>query len=528
MTTTQVAAVFGLIEGAPKADPNAPGYGLEFHVRDANGTYLAMLEGARNKQYLADLLGCGAGSFVINASDAKATGTNLANENIVEVRWAGTTIGYWMIQRRRQALVANTTDAEEIEVSGQGVLAWLRKAVLYPLSWPALTDPDSQQAPIICVPSAGAGLLGIWSSNIDLPLLVGFNMTADSNDTDWPQDVYIEFRPNQTLLDVIDALRGRGYDVMISSTSLTLQAYVAAGTTRDVYFRQGLNIVSCNIEYDSGDLATVVLGEGQDVLVEGTDFTWSTRRQQASLSARNATNEAQVTTAVTEYLDRVHEPVTAIELAVVQSALTTLPAYGVDYYLGDTVTVVVPGKINTTYRVLSAQLSELDNEPRTVVVNLGLNQVNPHVGERLKTVIDAGAPVAAGGAYNLVARDSRTVRNLVTFDWLIAGTVSAGDGKGNIYEVRERVRLLDFTGNVKTAPGSTATVDLEYSLDQGANWETVFADTKPSFPASEKRLVPGVFSVTLLQLGTWLRFCVDSAGSSAMADLSVRLRTKEV
>ena len=528
MTTTQVGGILALIDGAPKADPNAPGYGLEFHVRDANGTYLALLEGARNKQYLADLLGCGAGSFVINASDAKATSANLANENIVEVRWAGTTIGYWLIQRRRQAIVADTADAEEIEVSGQGVLAWLKKAVLYPLSWPALTDPDSQQAPIICGPSAGAGLLGIWSSNIDLPLVVGFSMTTDSNDTDWPQDVYIEFRANQTLLDVIDALRGRGYDVMISSTSLTLQAYVSAGTTRDVHFRQGHNIVSCNIEYDSGDLATVVLGEGQDVLVEGTDFTWSARRQQAALSARNATNEAQVTAVVDEYLARVHEPVTAIELAVVQSALTTLPAYGVDYYLGDAVSVIVPGKIDTIYRVLSAQLSELNNDPRTVIVNLGLNQVNPHVGERLKTVIDAGAPIAAGGAYNLVARDSRTVRNLVTFDWLLAGTVSAGDGQGPIYEVRERVRLLDFTGNVQTAPGSTGSVSLQYSLDQGTTWIEIFEDTVPSFPAGETRMVPGVFSVTLLQLGTWLRFSVDAAGSGAMADLSVRLRTKEV
>lgn len=528
MTNVQVASIFGLIEGAPEAVRETPGYGLEFHVRDANGTYLALLQGARNKQYLADLLGCGAGSFVINASDAKATSTNLANENIVEVRWAGTTIGHWLIQRRRHAVVANATDAEEIEVSGQGVLAWLKKAVLYPLSWPALTDPDSQQTPIVCAPSAGAGLLGIWSSNVNLPLLIGFNMTTDSNDTDWPQDVYIEFRANQTLLDVVDALRGRGYDVMISPTSLTLNAFVAAGATKNVWLRQGFNVVSCNIEYDSGDLATVVLGEGQDVLVEGTDFTWTTRRQQASLSTRNATNETQVAAAVTEYLERVRQPVTAIELAVVQNAATALPAFGVDYQLGDTVNVVIPGKINATYRVLAAQLSELDNDPRTVIVNLGLNQVNPHVGERLKTVIDAGAPVAAGGAYNLVARDSRTVRNLVTFDWTISGTVSTGDGKGNIYEVRERVRLLDFTGNVKTAPGSTAVVDLEYSLDQGANWTTIFADTKPSFPAGEKRMVPGVFSVTLLQLGTWLRFCVDSAGSSAMADLSVRLRTKEV
>lgn len=528
MTNVQVGGIFGLIEGSPLDVPGAPGYGLECHVRDTNGTYLAFLDGARNKQYLPDLLGCGAGSFVINASDSKATSTNLANENIIEVRWAGTTIGYWLIQRRRYSVVADAADAQEIEVSGQGPLAWLRKGLLYPLAWPALTDPDSLEIPIVCAPSAGAGLLGIWSSNIDLPLRIGFNMFTDSADVAWPQDVYIEFRPNQTLLDVVDALRGRGYDVMISPTSLTLQAYVSAGTARNVWFRQGLNIVACNIEYDTGDLATVVLGEGQDVLVEGTDFTWTTRRQQASLSARNATTEAQVSAAVTEYLTRVHEPLTAIELTVAQSAASTLPAYGVDYFLGDTVHVVVPGKIDTTYRVLSAQISELDNDPRTAVVSLGLNQVNPRIGERLKTVIDAGTPISGGSAYNLAARDSRTVRNLVPFDWLIAGTVSAGDGQGNIYELRERVRLLDFTGNAQTAPGSTATVNLQYSVDQGANWIDVFEDTKPTFPAGETRMVPGVFSVTLLQLGTWLRFCVDGAGSSAMADLSVRLRTKEV
>lgn len=526
MTVVQVGGIFGLIEGSPKAGTGAAGYGLEIHVRDADGTYLAMLYGARDKRYRAELRGTGAGSFVINANDPQATTTNLANENIVEVRWAGSTVGYWVIQSKKQAMVADGAGAEDIEVSGPGALALLRKAILYPMAWPALTDPDSLETAIVCAPSAGAGLIGLWSSNVDLPLTLGFSPIVDSNDTDWSIDVYLEFRPGQSsLLDVIDDLRGLGYDFIVNP-GLVLDAYTSAGDAATATFRQGLNIVTCNVASDSTDLATVVLGEGQGTITESTDFTWTTKRRQAHLAARNATTEVQVAALNERYLARVHEPIQEIELAVVQNALTALPAFGVEYQLGDTVTVVVPGKLNSTYRVLSAELREI-GDPRTVVVDLGLDDVTVRLVERMRTAIDAGVPVAAGGAYNLVARDTRLLRNLVTFDWLISGTVTTGDGKGNIYEVRERLRILDFAGNVQTAPGSTATVNLQASLDQGVTWDDMFEDTQPTFPASEKRMVAGVFSVTMLNPGTLIRFCVDNAGTSAMANLSARLRARE-
>ena len=525
MSTVQVGGIFGLIEGAPKAGTGSPGYGLEFHVRDADGAYLAFLYGARDKKYRAELRGTGAGSFTINANDPQATTTNLANENIVEVRWAGTTIGYWIIQSKKQTMVADGDAAEDIEVSGPGVLVLLRKAILYPLAWPALTDPDSLETAIVCAPSAGAGVIGLWSANVDLPLTLGFSPIVDSNDTDWSIDVYLEFRPGQSLFDVIEALRGLGYDFVVSP-GLELDAYASLGNTDTAAFRQGYNIVSCVVGSDTTDLASVVLGEGQGAIVESTDFTWTTRRRQAGLSARNATTETQVEALNARYLVRVHEPIQSIELAVVQNALTTLPTFGVDYQLGDTVMVNVPGKLSSSYRVLSAELREV-GDPRTVVVDLGLDDVTVRLVERMRTAIDAGVPVAAGGAYNLVSRDTRLLRNLVTFDWLISGTVTTGDGKGNIYEVRERIRILDFTGNVQTAPGSTATVNLQYSLDQGDSWDDMFEDTQPTFPASEKRMVAGVFSVTMLHPGTLIRFCVDDAGTAAMANLSARLRARE-
>lgn len=525
MTDVQVGGIFGLIEGAPKVGTGAPGYGLEFHVRDASGAYLAMLYGARDKKYRAELRGTGAGSFVINANDPQATTTNLANENIVEVRWAGSTIGYWVIQSKKQAMVADGAGAEDIDVSGPGILALLRKAILYPTAWPALTDPDSLETAIVCAPSAGAGLLGIWSSNVDLPVTLGFNHTVDSDDVDWSLDVYLEFRPGQSLLDVVDDLRGLGYDFVVNA-GLVLDAYTSAGDAATATFRQGVNIVTCNVGSDTTDLASVVLGEGQGTITESTDFTWTTRRRQAHLAARNATTELQVAALNERYLARVHEPIQEIELAVVQNALTALPAFGVEYQLGDTVTVVVPGKLNSTYRVLSAELREI-GDPRTVVVDLGLDGETVRLVERLRTAIDAGVPVAAGGAYNLVARDTRLLRNLVTFDWLISGTVSSGNAKGNIYEVRERVRILDFAGNVQTAPGSTATVNLEYSLNQGASWDGMFEVTKPTFPAGETRMVAGIFTITMLHPGTLIRFDVDNAGSAAMANLSTRLRTRE-
>ena len=58
-------------------------------------------------------------------------------------------------------------------------------------------------------------------------------------------------------------------------------------------------------------------------------------------------------------------------------------------------------------------------------------------------------------------------------------------------------------------------------------WADLYS-TGPVIGGGQRAITDGVLALRLLQPGTWLRFNVDSPGSAAMANLSVRLRTREV
>ena len=147
---------------------------------------------------------------------------------------------------------------------------------------------------------------------------------------------------------------------------------------------------------------------------------------------------------------------------------------------------------------------------------------------RQQTASDALAFSASpGNRWRLNARDVRTVRQIVTFDWAINGTVVTGDGQGGVVEVRNRLQILNLTGGVTTAPGTEATLDIDYSLDKMSTWTSLYT-TRPHVGAGVKTLTDGVLALTLLQPGMYLRFNVDGAGSGAMANLRVQLRTREV
>ena len=84
------------------------------------------------------------------------------------------------------------------------------------------------------------------------------------------------------------------------------------------------------------------------------------------------------------------------------------------------------------------------------------------------------------------------------------------------------MNLESFNCNVKTAPGSAATINVQYSDDAGANWFELFT-IKPTVPASATTGTGGTFGVRVLNVNTWLRLNVDNAGSSAAANLSATL-----
>lgn len=493
---------------------------LSVHVLDATGSYLGYLHSATRIAFLAELNNPGSGSFEINPDAADAS--LIVSERIIEVRWLESAIGHWVIQSIEEPLVT-TSRSEMIRVSGQGLMGLLRGANLYPHAWPLLTNQESLSIPLVCAPTVGAGFLAMFNGNVELPFWINFGATTDTDLATWPDDIHLEFRYGQNMLDVVTALSGFGHDFVMSGDR-SLDAYVVAGSNlaATIVFIEGKNILAMKRTTDSLDLATVVLGSGQNAVVESTDFTWSTRRRQAHLAARGATDEQQVRAANELFLTRVRQPIQSYELTVRNS-----PVALYDYGLGDTIRVITKRGGQMTLRVLSIHIEETDTKSQ--VVTLGVNDTALGYTQRLATAINANSSVQAAAAWRLVTPDVRPARTLVTFDWLVSGTVSTGDQKGGVYEVTERLQVLGLTGGVGTAPGtSDASLSIQYSLDRMSTWNDLYS-TDPIIGVGTKNISDGVLAMTLLQPGMWLRFKVDAVGSGpAMANLSARLRTMGV
>ena len=491
---------------------------LSLHVLDSDGEYLGYLHSATRIAYLAELNGPGGGSFEINPGAADAA--LVQPERIIEVRWLTGAIGQWVIQTMVEPLVGSTK-AAMMKVSGQGLLGLLRKMVLYPHAWPALTDADALDAPLVCAPNVGMGFLGLFTGNVELPFTLNFSPTKDTNLTNWPNDVYLEFRPGQTMLDVVNGLAGLGHDFIVSAQR-TLDAYVEAGNNvrYTIVFIEGQNLLSLTRTTESADLATVALGAGQTAMVQSTDFTWTTRRRQAYLPVRNATDEQQVAAANALFLERVRQPVQSYELVVRNSPIALY-----DYRVGDTIGVVTrQGQL--ALRVLSIHVEQNGQDQ---IVRLGVNETAMGLSQRMATAINAQATMAAASAGRLVAPDVRVIRAPVAFDWMLSGTVIAGDGQGGVIAVRSRLQILELTGGCTVAPraGEDMLLSMEYSLDGMDTWTDLYS-TDPIVGGGQLAITDGVLALTILQPGTYLRFNVDNTGHEEMQNLRVRLRTREV
>lgn len=490
---------------------------LTFHVLDPNGAHLGYLASAVNRAIFIELNGPGSGKFAINPEAADAS--LVALENIVEARWAGGPIFHFIIQKIRRPVVAATKSAL-MEVSGQGVLAVLRRVVLYPHAWPALSGPEATEAPLVCAPTFGMGFFGMLNGNVDLPFSITFTPTKDSTLVTWPSDVNMEFRPGQTMWDVVSALTARGYDIRFDAGTRSLDAYVHGGNDvrASIIFQEGVNILEYTQTQDTLDLATVVLGAGQQAMVESSNFDWTTRRRQAFLQAQNAVDEQQVAAANAALLARSAAPAAAYELVVRNS-----PRAGYDYRVGDTIGVMTARLGVQAFRVVTISLEDAAPDFR---VTLGINEeAAMPAALRQQAASDAlAASASPGNRWRLNARDMRTARPAVDFDWFLPGELTDGV-QGPLYEVRSRLQVLGLTGGCTSAPGDTCMLTVEYSLDQMKNWSDLFAAT-PTIGIGALMVTDGVPALRVLQAGTYLRF--NLLTNAHAGGLSVRLRTREV
>ena len=502
---------------------------LNLHVFSKDLSYLCQLNEIMEPRYLAVLNEAGSGSFTIHSQSSQATTTNLALGNIIRVDWIGDTVGWWVIENLDEVLVGDTQDTEKIVVSGRGLLSLLQKSVLHPILWPAETT--GLDTPLICSPNAGTGFLATSNSGVELPFASSFDLLYDSDDNPWTTAVYLEFRPGQNQLDVVNALTGMGHKVRISPER-TLDIYNGFGAglfgadkTSSVVFRKGHNILSAKRSLKGSELGSVVLAQGQADWAElsSSSATTAFGTRQVFLQARNATNMSQLLTTTQAFLDRISDPDYELALEVIMSPLALI-----DYGLGDKIRVVVPPSLDEQYRIYSIQLAT-HNSPEDVTVVLGVNRETTSAMARLQDTVNARATTASSGAYRMQGAPSREGQGgPQRFDWYLQGTLGTGDGQGSTYVVPSRMLLDSFSAHSTYAPESNpAELDVEYSDDNGLSWYSLFS-VIPTVPVGFNLASRGTFGLRVLNPGTLVRFCVNFEGHHPIENLTVSLSGTKV
>jgi hypothetical protein len=499
----------------------------EFHVTDRYGRYLAFLDGAYSKAYLAQLNDVGAGSFRIHARDPKATAENLSIGNIVLVRYHNVDVGAFVIEEVQEDLVSQQeAEGEEITVSGRGLLALLEDGIVYPLN---INDPNTTERRFTGATRAEIflSLYNEYERRGGGLLSVDFTAALDSAGRPWTDLNTLSYKAGQNLLEVVKNHTALGTDVTVGADRV-LHYWQSAGRDRrdEVFFRHGQNILQCTRTRDAKDLTNVVLAEGQGILVESLDATSiaSYGRREAYLLSGNTDNQEQVTAANNLLLQQLASPIESLRLVVLADEYFPL----LSYELGDVVSLEVPGRVAGGYRILAISIREKGG-PCDLEVTLEINSLALEYLVKLQKSLEASRQVFPGvAATGLAASDTRPVATSdhthlipVLFDWYVEGELAAGDGQGPIHRAPVDVQVMGFEANVKTAPGSQAIVDVEVSNDL-TSWSSLFV-SRPVILSGEKVSSGGTLGVTMLTAGQYVRFCVDDPGAPAAQSVTAKL-----
>lgn len=232
--------------------------GLAFDVYSAaapNGSLLATLTDAKEKQVSFSLRGIGAGSFSIPRSSAQATTAIIAQGNLVKVRLtelSATPIGAFWMEVGRFDLVGATEGTEMLTFGGQGARAYLGRAIMWSQTFLAAeiaanTGPVDNEWPLwkgVNGSKAGAILKRLVDESIagtrpqqPLPSLsTDFSYTLDSAGNIWsttPGTNAFIAHVGDYLDDVIAELLGATSSMVIQmDANLGLHAYNTFGTNR--------------------------------------------------------------------------------------------------------------------------------------------------------------------------------------------------------------------------------------------------------------------------------------------------------
>ena len=423
----QVDARFNRVEGTNNC--------WEFHVTDRIGIYLAFLDGAFDKAYLSQLNGVGGGAFSIHIDDAKATQANLAVGNIVVVRYRNVDVGAWIIEHVEERLVEEGEEAAKIyRVAGRGLLATLEWGLVYPGD---TTNRDNVERTFRW--SKAATFLTLYNEFVlrcGGCLTPDFTSIKDSRLSNWTDQQLVNFRAGQSLLEVAGRLSALGGIDFTVDADRTLHAWISAGSATSVIFREGKDVLGAAKNQQAGELANVVLGEGEDLYVETADATsiGTYGRRESMLTARNIGGAAAISAANAALIDQYGDPLISYRLEV-----STEDAHPfIDYDIGDTVRLEIPGRVAESFRVLGLGVRERSG-PCDLVVSLEVNWVDVSYLARQKN-IQAGTLESVGSRTGAGALIAATEASLIRYiiDYAMPNLLT--DDAGNV--------ITDDIGNV--------------------------------------------------------------------------------
>lgn len=380
-----------------------------------NSTLLAVLDGARKLAFRQELMAPGSGSFEIHADDAKATSTNLQYGNIVRVRYNGSDVFAFVIERREETLVDGGEEGSRlIQISGRGLLALLDYAVVYPsslanvytversfasksLAYIFKTLLDEAQA------RGWSGLTETFSTTTTTPGSPQLPLLLTMYARTWADSHTFFLRAGMTLLDVALQFQDLGGIAFEASPDGDLNAYATIGSDKsgNVRLRAGLNILNARRSGSAINLANAMVGEGQYILDEDTDATSISDygRRETYVQIRNVNSSSELAAFNAAYIGTSADPVETLELVV-----TETPTPWLDYVVGDTVQVIIPGGgINTGYRIRALTAEQQDDGTTTLTLDVNsrraeyLEEVNRMLRNfQMGRVGSLGAPLAKG------------------------------------------------------------------------------------------------------------------------------------
>ena len=141
------------------------------------------------------------------------------------------------------------------------------------------------------------------------------------------------------------------------------------------------------------------------------------------------------------------------------------------------------------------------------------------------TDVDAAAPAEGQFlAYNDVSGNWEAEAMPRMFGWFLEGEIFNGDGQGPMYRLDSDVTIISFAISCTAAPsGGAANFDVESGSAPNGVFTTIFSAT-PQIADGAFIGTGGTLSVTQLNAGDYIRFNVDSTGTTAAQNVTAQLQ----